>query len=331
MSFPFNIYFAAIAVAAISSAAAFPFWKRWCESVGHFDGPGHRKIHSERVPLAGGMVVMTGFFLPLLLGGITVFFWEIPEMDPNTRGLIQYGFSRRAFQILAILGGAFAMVLLGWLDDQYELPPGTKLGGQALVALLIASSGIRITLFIPVGPVNYFVTILWIVSITNALNFLDNMNGLCSGLGIIIAWTCAWSAAIQGQYLVSLLGFVICGALLGFFPFNFPRAKAFLGDAGSHLVGFLAAVLAILPNFYSRETPHVFAVLSPLLILAIPLFDLVSVIWIRYRAGKPVYLGDMNHISHRLVRRGFSHTQAVLLILLVQSIISALAVLALMR
>jgi len=218
------------------------------------------------------------------------------------------------------------MVLLGWLDDRYELSPLPKFGGQVIFAFLVAWSGIRITLFIPSEPVNYLVTILWILTITNALNFLDNMNGLCTGLGIIAAWACAWSAAIHGQYLVSLLGFLICGALLGFFPFNFPNAKAFLGDAGSHLVGFLVAVLAILPNFYSRRAPHPLAVLAPLLILALPLYDLLSVMIIRWKLNKPVWVGDTNHISHRLVRRGYTRSHAVLLLLLVHSAAAALAV-----
>jgi UDP-GlcNAc:undecaprenyl-phosphate GlcNAc-1-phosphate transferase len=177
----------------------------------------------------------------------------------------------------------------------------------------------------------YVLTVLWILALTNALNFLDNMNGLCTGLGFIAAWSCAWAAAIQGQYLVATLAFLICGALLGFLPFNFPSAKAFLGDAGSHLVGFLVAVLAILPNFYSAETRSRLAVLSPLLILAVPLYDLVTVVWLRWRRGQAFYVGDTNHISHRLVKRGLSRSQAVLLILLVHAALSAFALLALPR
>jgi UDP-GlcNAc:undecaprenyl-phosphate GlcNAc-1-phosphate transferase len=331
MNFPFNIYVAAFVSAAFCSAASFPLWKRWCERAEHMDDPGHRKIHAERTPLAGGPAVMTGFFLPLVIGALVVVFWNNTAAHTSVRELLQYGFSRRALQLGAILAGAFAMVLLGWFDDHYELRPLTKFAGQVICAFLVAWSGIRITIFIPSEPVNYFLTVLWILTITNALNFLDNMNGLCTGLGIIASWACAWSAAIHGQYLVALLGFLICGALVGFFPFNFPKAKAFLGDAGSHLVGFLVAVLAILPNFYSRQSPHPLAVLSPLLILAVPLYDLTSVVLIRWRSGKPVYIGDTNHISHRLVRRGLTRSKAVLGILLIQASLSALALLFLSR
>jgi len=326
MSFPFNLYTAAFLAAAAASAISFPFWKRWCEASGHVDDPGHRKIHARPVPLAGGLAVMTGFFLPLLAAAV-LFLGEAGGMS----GALSYGFSRRAAQLGAILAGAFGMVLLGWLDDRHELGPLPKFGGQVLCALLVAWSGIRITLFIPSEPVNYALTVVWILALTNALNFLDNMNGLCTGLGIIAAWCCAWVAAIHGQYLVALLGFLICGALLGFFPFNFPNAKAFLGDAGSHLTGFLVAVLAILPSFYSRETSQPLAVLSPLLILAVPIFDLISVILIRLKLRQPVYVGDNNHISHRLARRGVSRTRAVLILLLIHAAAGALAVLGLHR
>lgn len=329
MNFPFNLYAAAFLSAACLSAISFPAWKRWCEKTGHVDDPGHRKIHATPTPLAGGLTVMTGFFLTLALGAGAVLFWRGGGLDGSVRELLEYGLSRRVWQMAAILGGAFGMVLLGWLDDRHELKPLPKFGGQALFAGLVAWSGIRITLFIPSELVNYGLTVLWILAITNALNFLDNMNGLCSGLGMVASWACAWTAAIQGQYLVALLGFGICGALLGFFPFNFPRAKAFLGDAGSHLTGFLVAVLAILPNFYSRETPHPLAVLSPLLILGVPIYDLVSVIIIRVRAGQPVWVGDTNHVSHRLVRRGYSRSHAVLLLLLAGAVLGATAVLGL--
>jgi UDP-GlcNAc:undecaprenyl-phosphate GlcNAc-1-phosphate transferase len=180
MSFPFNVYLAAFVAAAFCSAASFPLWKRWCEWTEHMDDPGHRKIHAERTPLAGGPAVMTGFFLPLLMGALLVLFWNSTVLNTSLRELLQYGLTRRGIQLGAILLGAFAMVLLGWLDDHYELQPLPKFGGQVLSALLIAWSGIRITIFIPSEPVNYLLTVLWILTVTNAINFLDNMNGLCT-------------------------------------------------------------------------------------------------------------------------------------------------------
>ncbi len=331
MSFPFDVYSAAFLVALMASVSSFALWRRWCVRTGLVDDPGHRKIHSASVPLAGGLTVMTGFFLPVMLGAVGILFWRSGQTERVIGELFQYGLTRRAVQLAAILIGAFGMVFLGWWDDKHELKPLPKFAGQVVIALLVAWSGIRITIFIPSEMAAYALTVLWILALTNALNFLDNMNGLCTGLGLIAAWSCAWASAIQGQYLVATLAFLICGSLLGFLPFNFPHAKAFLGDAGSHLVGFLMAVLAILPNFYSEQTPHRLAVLSPLIILAVPLYDLVSVVFIRWRKGQPFYVGDTNHISHRLTRRGLTRTQAVLVLLLVQAVLGAVAVLILPR
>jgi len=156
---------------------------------------------------------------------------------------------------------------------------------------------------------------------------MDNMNGLCSGLGAIGAFYFGLAAATAAvpQYLVALIAFLTCGALVGFLPYNFPRAKSFLGDSGSHLVGYLLAVLAILPHFYTSKSGHTLAVLTPLLILAVPLGDLVWVVILRWRMGKPFYVGDTNHLSHRLVRLGLSRTRAVLVIWVIAIAIGALA------
>jgi UDP-GlcNAc:undecaprenyl-phosphate GlcNAc-1-phosphate transferase len=240
-------------------------------------------------------------------------------------GWLSLGLSRRGTQLAIILLGALAMVLLGWLDDKYELSPAVKFGGQFLIAALIAGAGIRITLFVQSAAFSYAVTILWILTMTNALNFMDNMNGLCAGLGAISAWLFAWAAAAHGQYLVALVGFLTSGALIGFLPYNFPKASVFLGDAGSHLVGYLLGILAILPHFYSRENPNAWAVLKPLLILAVPLADLIWVVLLRWRKRRPFYVGDTNHLSHRLVRRGWSKTEAVLLIWLWAALAGAIS------
>jgi len=196
-----------------------------------------------------------------------------------------------------------------------------------LIALLVAASGVRITLFVHSALFSYAITVLWILTVTNALNFMDNMNGLCAGLGAIGAWCFAVIAATAGQYLVALIALVGAGALLGFLPHNFPQASAFLGDAGSHLVGYLLAVLSILPHFYSRKNPEVFAVFKPLLVLAVPLVDLVWVVIVRWRLGRPFYVGDNNHLSHRLVRRGWSRPGAVLFIWLLAAVTGGLALL----
>ena len=240
---------------------------------------------------------------------------------------IAHGLERRALELAVIAGGAIAITVLGWLDDKHELKPLPKFAGQLLVAIAVAVACKRITLFVPNIYFSYAITILWLLTVINAFNFMDNMNGLCAGLGAIGALLFAIIAASNGEYLVALTGFLMCGALLGFLPWNFPNARAFLGDAGSHLVGYLLAVMAILPHFYTKQNPRPLAVLSPLLVLAVPLADLAWVVILRTRTRKPFWIGDTNHLSHRLVRTGMSQTRAVLVIWLLAVMIGVLAAL----
>ena len=180
-------------------------------------------------------------------------------------GLFEYGLSKRAIQILGIMAGALGMLLIGLRDDRVELPPAVKFGGQLIVALVVAAAGIRITLFVPSLIFSYGITALWILTVVNAFNFMDNMNGLCAGLGVIGAGWFGLIAAGQGQYLVAAMALPGRGRRCSVFcRIIFPRATAFLGDAGSHLTGFLLAVLAILPHFYTAKHRHPLAVLTPL-------------------------------------------------------------------
>jgi UDP-GlcNAc:undecaprenyl-phosphate GlcNAc-1-phosphate transferase len=305
------LYIASTVTGALTTLVTLPLWRRLCRRTGHVDDPGGRKIHQEPIPLAGGLAVLTGLVVPLLLAVLAL---EFRWLDEESVNRITHGFQRRGGQLGAIFGGATGMTLLGWLDDRYELRPGLKFAGQLLIAALVAASGVRVTLFVPNALFSFAVTLLWILTVTNALNFLDNMNGLCAGLGVIAATAFGIKAAALDQYLVASIAFLAAGAFLGFLPFNFPHASVFLGDAGSHLVGFLLAVLAILPHFHSPKHPDALAVLTPLLVLGVPLLDLVWVVLLRWHLGQPFHVGDTNHLSHRLARRGCSQTQAVLLI-----------------
>ncbi len=317
-----SLYIATTCAGAVTTFVSLPLWRGWCRRTGHVDDPGGRKNHQEPIPLAGGLAVLTGLLVPLLVAVLALKFRWLDEDSVNR---IAHGFQRRGGQLGAIFGGAAGMTLLGWLDDRYELRPALKFAGQLLIAMLVAASGVRITLFVPNAAFSFAVTLLWILTVTNALNFLDNMNGLCAGLGVIAATIFGTTAAALDQYLVASIAFLAAGAFLGFLPFNFPRASVFLGDAGSHLIGFLLAVLAILPHFHSPKHPDALAVLTPLLVLAVPLLDLAWVVLVRWRLGQPFYVGDTNHVSHRLVRRGFTPTQAVLLIWTMAAAIGSLA------
>ena len=320
MNFPFNFFVTAFAGAFLTTIVALPLWRKWCLRTNLVDDPGHRKIHSSPVPLAGGFAVLTGILLPLAAGAILL---KLGIVKLSYAGLIVHGIDRRALELAVLALGAVAITMLGWLDDKHELKALPKFIGQLLIAVAVAAACKRITLFVPSEIFSYAITILWLLTVINAFNFMDNMNGLCAGLGAIGAFIFAFIAATNGEYLVAITGFLMCGALAGFLPWNFPKARAFLGVAGSHLVGYLLAVMAILPHFYTKENPRPLAVLAPLFVLAVPLLDLVQVTLFRTLKGKPFWLGDTNHLSHRLVRAGMSRTRAVLILWLIAAIIGA--------
>ena len=322
MNFPFNFFLAAFAGAFMSAWLALPLWCRWCRRTNHVDDPGHRKIHATAVPLAGGFAVLTGILLPLGIGALML---KLGLIKISAVNAIDHGLERRALELTVLALGAVAITLLGWLDDRRELKALPKFIGQLLVAVAVAAATKRITLFVPSEIFSYAVTILWLLTVINAFNFMDNMNGLCAGLGALGAFYFALIAAAKGEYLVAITGLLMCGALVGFLPWNFPIARAFLGDAGSHLVGYLLAVMAILPHFYTRQEPHRLAVLTPLLVLALPLLDLAQVSLFRLLNHQPFWIGDTNHLSHRLTRAGLSRTQAVLVLWLAAAVLGILA------
>jgi UDP-GlcNAc:undecaprenyl-phosphate GlcNAc-1-phosphate transferase len=326
--FPFNFFFAAFAGAFLTTLLALPLWRKWCLRTNLLDDPRDGKnydapkIHTGAVPLAGGFAVLTGILLPMLVGAGLVQFGYV---NISFTSLIAHGLEKRGPELAAIALGAVAITFLGWFDDKHELKPVPKLLGQLLVAVAVAVASKRITLFVHSEVFSYAITILWLLTVINAFNFMDNMNGLCAGIGAIGAFIFAFIAATNGEYLVAITGFLMCGALVGFLPWNFPNARAFLGDAGSHLVGYLLAVMAILPHFYTKQNPRPLAVLAPLLVLAIPLVDLAQVSLFRLLNKKPFWIGDTNHLSHRLVRAGLNRTRAVLLLWLIAAIIGAVA------
>jgi len=322
VTFPFNFFAAAFLGAFATSLLALPLCRKWCLHTSLVDDPGHRKIHDAPIPLAGGFAVLTGIILPLATGAILL---KLGAIKISATNAIVHGIDRRALELAVLALGAIAITILGWIDDKHEFKALPKFLGQLCIAIAVASVCKRITLFVPSAVFSYAITILWLLTVINAFNFMDNMNGLGAGLGALGAFFFALIAAANGEYLVAITGFLMCGALVGFLPWNFPNARAFLGDAGSHLVGYLLAVMAILPHFYTKQKPHPLAVLAPLLVLAIPLFDLAQVTIFRTLNKKPFWIGDTNHLSHRLVRAGMSRTQSVLILWLAAAVLGALA------
>jgi UDP-GlcNAc:undecaprenyl-phosphate GlcNAc-1-phosphate transferase len=287
-----------LGLALAFSAMSLPLWRRACPRLGLMDEPGGRKSQAHAIPLAGGLAALTGLVLAVAL--------PVGALED-----LRAAWQAAPALWVTVLVGCAAMTLLGLLDDRHELNPAPKFLLQLGIALAVAATGLRVTLFIPHLLFQYTVTALWILTVTNAFNFMDNMNGLCAGVGALAAGTLGLLAARHEQLAEATFAFALCGALLGFLPFNYPRASAYLGDAGSHLVGFSMAVVAMLPSFHTETEPQPLGVFKPLLILIVPLADLAWVVIWRTLHGQAFYVGDTNHLSHQLVRRGLSRPMAV--------------------
>jgi UDP-GlcNAc:undecaprenyl-phosphate/decaprenyl-phosphate GlcNAc-1-phosphate transferase len=296
-------------IAAVAAFALTPLARAMSRPLGFLDDPGHRKIHGEPMALLGGVAVFAAVALGVLAGGMA---WA----------------ERDARHLAGVIIGAAGSLALGLVDDKRDLKAAPKLVGQLAIALAATACGLRVTLFLPVPALHWLLTVLWLVTVMNALNFLDNMDGLCAGVGTICALIFGGIALVHRQPLAAMLAAATAGALLGFLPWNFPRATIFLGDSGSHLTGFLLGALALLPHYYTYSNPNPTAlpVVIPLIVLALPLFDLVAVMWQRWRRGVPVYLGDTNHISHRFARLGLSRPAAVAVIYLLTLVLGLGAV-----
>jgi UDP-GlcNAc:undecaprenyl-phosphate GlcNAc-1-phosphate transferase len=315
-------YFYIFDVSFLLALVLTPLFRRLSYRWGFLDQPeSERKIHSQAMPLMGGAAVLLAFAVNVVFNYLVVMplvyryglpLLDVAELAQHREGAIMAG-PRLA---VLLLGGA-GMVALGMRDDKDDLHAGWKFFWQTVIALAVALIGIRVKLFGELWWLNCAVTVAWILVITNAMNFLDNMDGLCAGVGLICALLFAFIAGVQQQYFVCVLALAFAGALLGFLPYNFKPASIFLGDMGSHFVGYMLAVLPVMATFYRPDSPTWLPVLIPLLVLAVPLLDMGMVMWIRIRNGKPVYHGDVNHISHRLVRLGLPQSWAVTLIYLI--------------
>ena len=229
------------------------------------------------------------------------------------------GLRERAGTMALVFGLATAVMLMGLADDRVGLGWAPRLGLQVALAIVLVLSGVRITLFPPLADSHLLtgaLTVFWVVGLTNAFNFLDNMDGLAAGVGLIAAGLFAGAQWAVGSLFVPAVLMALVGALAGFLVHNSSPARLFMGDAGSNFLGFLLGALTVLGTFtragYSR-----FAVLTPLLVMAVPLYDTASVILIRLREGRSPFRPDRSHFSHRLVDRGLSPVRAVWTIYLV--------------
>lgn len=292
-------------------------------------GEGHRKT-LRSVPNIGGVAIAFGTLLPLAIGVALVTFAsgalaDIPRLGDELEAFAdRLGSQRTAWW--AILLGGFALHLLGLRDDRRSVGPWTKLLIQVgIAAAVVVVADLRLVTaldaFGPVGTAtSAMVTVVWIVMICNAMNFLDNMDGLAGGVAAIAAAVFLSATIINGQWFTAAAFALLCGSLLGFLVQNVPPARLFMGDGGSLLVGWLLATLTVRTTFVDTGDADFalgsawYGVLMPVMVLAIPIYDLVSVSLVRISQGRSPLVGDQQHLSHRLVRLGLSGRASVVVI-----------------
>lgn len=307
------LYAAAFAASFLISLAAVPLCRVLARRTGIMDVPkseGH-KLHGKATPLLGGVAILISWLVPILAGAVALL--AAPGRFPEE---IVGGFRNISHELAMICVCAVAAVVLGVIDDKHAMRASFKFAGQFLIAFaMVFFGGLHITLFIPTPFLTVPISVFWIVFIMNAMNFFDNMDGLSVGTAAIAFFFFAVAAWINGQFFVAALSACSAGACCGFWLFNKAPASIFMGDAGSHLVGFLLAVVSARVTYYNPEVAAgKYAILIPFFILAVPIFDAFAVVLIRLHNHKPFYIGDHNHISHRFVRMGLTRPQAVRII-----------------
>jgi len=269
------------------TVALTPWMAQTARSVGMVDKPdGSLKVHKEPVPYLGGLAVFVGFLV-----GFSPFY----DLDQ---------------QVLAIMLGGTLIVLLGFLDDLGNLRATTKLLGQALAVLIVMKAGVAIKIVFLPPVITYPLSFLWLMGMTNAFNIIDIMDGLSSGVAAIACIFLFIVAVSSGQTGVAIMILSLMGALLGFLRYNFQPARIYLGDAGSLFIGFMLGALGMV-GIYATANPV--AVLAPILILGIPIFDTLFVMIVRWKRGLNPLRGSSDHFALRLRRWRLTVAQTVML------------------
>lgn len=293
-----------------------PFCRILALKTGFIDKPAEQKHkgHKSATPLLGGLAIALAIISTVVFGLIVSKTLTEEIVTKDVLDSIK-GVTKVTTRMLSIgIAGVLAM-LLGMYDDKFNMSAKAKFGGQFVVAAIAATwGGVEISAFIGIPEISWVVTVFWIVLMMNAINFFDNMDGLAVGVATIGFSFFTLAAAMRGQYFVAALGAVFAGASVGFWFFNHSPATIFMGDSGSHLLGYMLAIISCMITYYQAEQDSPFSILIPVFILAIPLFDLIAVTIIRWKIGKPFYIGDHNHISHRFLKMGMSRKMAVMMV-----------------
>lgn len=320
------VFLASACIAAASTPAAAAIARR----IGLVDRPGGRKAHARETPLAGGAAILLALALPIG-GGIALLALH-PTLGGATLERERAHALEEAPKALAFLAGAAIVFATGLLDDirKASVPAGgspawAKLLGQTAGALVLVAAGARADV-LGWAPLNAAASVVWIVAVANAMNFLDHADGVSAGVALIASLLFGAVALALEQYLIALALAALAGSAAGFLPFNFPPARVFLGDAGALTLGYALGGLTLLESYVGRDSPGLLPVLLPPIVLGLPLFDMAAVVIARALARRPVYEADRNHLHHRLVRLGMSDRQATLTVYLATFALGAGAV-----
>ena len=294
--------------------ATTPLVRRFAFKIGAIDIPkDNRRMHKKPTPRIGGLAIIFGFTVATLC------------------------FAQPSRQLYGTLAGAAIIAVMGVIDDCKNLPAKLKFVIQIIAALVVVFAGdIKIDVFTNPNFLSdnpYWVlpewlsvtlTVIWIVFITNAVNFIDGLDGLAAGVSAIMSISLVFISIRVGEYSIAILGIALMGSCFGFLPFNFNPAKIFMGDTGSTFLGFMLATLSIQGVFKS------YAVISfavPLLILGLPLFDALFAMIRRILRGQSPMTADRGHLHHRLVDMGFSQKQTVFILYAISGVLGITAVL----
>lgn len=282
-----------VAVTMIVSLTITPIVIAISKRLNLVDKPNFRKVHTKPISVMGGTVILFSFLIGIWIGH---------PIETEIKPLII---------------GAIIMYVLGLVDDIYDLKPYIKLAGQIAAALVVAFYGVTIDFIsLPMGITIHFgflsipITVIWIVAITNAINLIDGLDGLASGVSAIGLITIGFIAILQVNIFITMICCVLLGSLIGFLFYNFHPAKIFLGDSGALMIGFIIGFLSLL----GFKNITIIALFFPIVILAVPFIDTLFAMIRRVKKGQHIMQADKSHLHHKLLALGYTHRQTVLLI-----------------
>ena len=291
---------------------------RWiAPRVGLIDKPAARKVHVVPTPLGGGIGIWCGVVLPLVAAQVLIWIWSQNPPDWLPLELKEHlpGAEFRKKELWGIITAATVLAITGLMDDLRPLSWKLRIVLQFGVSIAVVLSGVRATVFQNYPWIGIVFSVLWFVVLVNSFNFLDNMDGLSGGIALIVSMIFAVMMLTKPNdphWFVGGFFLIVAGSLIGFLCHNWSPARIFMGDAGSYFLGFSIACMTLLGTFYKPSDRYQHVILAPLCVLAVPLYDICSVVLIRLREGRSPFQPDKRHFSHRLVALGLTKVQAVL-------------------